>query len=227
MAMMIGTTASTPSPARLRRRPKMISQLGAQEPARQPAGSAAPGGRRTSSTSAADIEALPGERDEHVLQARRCTANPSTGTPSLTRSGTIFSTATSPSSPVTKPERGRARRLRPSSRSTRAASSGRSVSTRTVCTVAGPQLAHRSLGDQPALVHHADVAAHLLHLGQQVAGDQDVTPSSASSPIRCRTSRVPWGSSPLVGSSSTIRSRGISRALAMASRWRMPSEYAR
>ena len=48
-------------------------------------------------TSAADIEALPGQRDEHVLQAGRCTAKPSTGTPAWTRSGTIFSTATSPS----------------------------------------------------------------------------------------------------------------------------------
>ena len=33
MARMIGTTASTARPARLRRRPKMSPQLGAQEPA--------------------------------------------------------------------------------------------------------------------------------------------------------------------------------------------------
>ena len=43
-----------------------------------------------------------------------------------------------------------------------------------------------------------------------------VVPSSASEAIRCRTSRVPCGSRPLVGSSSTSRSRGASSAR----RWR-------
>ena len=51
-----------------------------------------------------------------------------------------------------------------------------------------------------------------------------VAPSSASEPMRVRTSRVPCGSRPLVGSSRTIRSFGVSSAPAMASRCRMPSE---
>ena len=51
-----------------------------------------------------------------------------------------------------------------------------------------------------------------------------VMPSAAICWISARTSRVPCGSSPLVGSSSTSSSRGRSRLAAMASRCFMPSE---
>ena len=52
-----------------------------------------------------------------------------------------------------------------------------------------------------------------------------VVPSAASDRTRCRTSRVPCGSSPLVGSSRMSRSRGCSSAAASPSRCFMPSEY--
>ena len=51
-----------------------------------------------------------------------------------------------------------------------------------------------------------------------------VVPSAAICRTRARTSRVPCGSSPLVGSSRMISSRGRSRLAAMASRCFMPSE---
>src|SRR5450759_3798511 len=52
-----------------------------------------------------------------------------------------------------------------------------------------------------------------------------VVPALFSSLSRSRTSRMPRGSRPLVGS-SRISSRGArSRAAARPSRWRMPSEY--
>ena len=51
-----------------------------------------------------------------------------------------------------------------------------------------------------------------------------VIPLAAILRMRPLTSRVPCGSSPLVGSSSTISSRGLSRVAAMASRCFMPSE---
>ena len=74
-------------------------------------------------------------------------------------------------------------------------------------------------------VHDPDVGADLLDLGEQVAGDQHGgAVAGQRAAIRLRTSRVPCGSSPLVGSSRTIRSLGVSSAAAMASRWHMPSE---
>ena len=69
MASTIGTTASTASPARLRRRPKMIRS---SEPRKRPGSArdrAGAGASGVASTSAADIEALPGQGDEDVLQA--------------------------------------------------------------------------------------------------------------------------------------------------------------
>jgi hypothetical protein len=51
-----------------------------------------------------------------------------------------------------------------------------------------------------------------------------VTPPVAISRISARTSLVPCGSRPLVGSSRMISSRGWSRPAAMASRCFMPSE---
>ena len=53
-----------------------------------------------------------------------------------------------------------------------------------------------------------------------------VVPSSANERMSARTSRVPCGSSPFVGSSSTSSSRGMSSAFASPSRCFMPSEYA-
>src|SRR5918995_4454365 len=74
MAMLrtIGTTASTASPARLRRRPKMIPSSECRKRtgcARTGAG-AGTGSRVVAMTSAADIEPLTGQGHEDVLQTR-------------------------------------------------------------------------------------------------------------------------------------------------------------
>src|SRR5689334_17566508 len=83
MAMMTGTTARTPRPARLRRRPKISRSSEARNRSAhprtgRPSGCAGarpdreagrPGDGAAGATSAADIEALPRERDEQVLQA--------------------------------------------------------------------------------------------------------------------------------------------------------------
>src|SRR5918997_121773 len=68
MASTIGTTARTAIPARLRRRPKMMpSSERRKRPGRV---RVVAGVGRATSTSAADIEALPGQGHEDVLQAR-------------------------------------------------------------------------------------------------------------------------------------------------------------
>ena len=73
--------------------------------------------------------------------------------------------------------------------------------------------------------HHGDVRADLLDLGQQVARRRRRwCPRRRAPATRVRTSRVPCGSRPFVGSSRTSSSRGRSRAAARPSRWRMPSE---
>src|SRR4029450_412084 len=67
MLRTIGTTASTASPARLRRRPKMIPS---SERRKRPGSDRLLGGAAgVASSSAADIEALAGQGDEDVLQA--------------------------------------------------------------------------------------------------------------------------------------------------------------
>ena len=58
------------------------------------------------------------------------------------------------------------------------------------------------------------------------AKQHTVVPSAAKERISERTSRVPCGSRPFVGSSSTSSSRRISSAFAMPRRCFMPSEYA-
>src|SRR4051794_6609893 len=65
MAKITGSTASTPSPAILRRRPKMIlsSDL------RKRVDTRARGRELTTKSSAADIEALAGQRHEYILKA--------------------------------------------------------------------------------------------------------------------------------------------------------------
>ena len=79
----------------------------------------------------------------------------------------------------------------------------------------------RSLGDQPALVHHPDVAAHLVDLGEQVAGDQDRRPRrrpgrrSGAAPRGCPAGRGRW----------SARRAPAGRA-ASAARWRWPAAAA-
>src|SRR6478609_2165226 len=66
--MMIGTAASTPRPAMLRRRPKINRNSESRNRNDGPLDAAADGGR---TISAADTETLPGESDENVLQVDR------------------------------------------------------------------------------------------------------------------------------------------------------------
>ena len=77
---------------------------------------------------------------------------------------------------------------------------------------AGAQAVQGALEDQPAGAHHADVGADLLDLGEQVRGDEHGGPSVAISRTSARTSLVPCGSRPLVGSSRMISSRGCEQA---------------
>src|SRR6478752_8665033 len=72
-AIRIGTIANTPSPARLRRRRKIkpSSELRKRPvgwPRRAAGTGAWPAPVGTAAVSAVDIEALPGERDEHIFQ---------------------------------------------------------------------------------------------------------------------------------------------------------------
>src|SRR5690349_19863066 len=66
--MMIGTAASTPSPAMLRRRPKINRSSEIRNRSDGPLDGATGTGR---AISAADTEALPGQVDEDVLQVHR------------------------------------------------------------------------------------------------------------------------------------------------------------
>src|SRR5215217_505567 len=65
-AKITGTTASTPSPAILRRRPKMILS----SDRRNRVDTRARGGLATTRSSAADIESLSGQGHEHIFKAR-------------------------------------------------------------------------------------------------------------------------------------------------------------
>src|SRR5262245_5440467 len=67
-ARMKGTDASTASPAQLRRRPKMSHSSDRRNRVLTRDRGAA---SRTAAVSTADIEALPGQADEHLLQIRR------------------------------------------------------------------------------------------------------------------------------------------------------------
>ena len=104
---------------------------------------------------------------------------------------------------------------------------GSDVSTRTLVIDAAARRAERAGEHQASVTHDSDVCAHLLDFGKQMRGHEH----------RCATGthiaddrphfRVPCGSRPLVGSSSTSNSRGFSNAAARPSRCRIPIEYAR
>ena len=135
---------------------------------------------------------------------------PRTPTPASTSAATIFSGAMPPVPPRTSRRTAIDAAVNPSPRSIAAAASGWSVpSGPGRRAAAGPHLASGALGDEPPGAHDADVGAHLLHLGQQVAGDEDRRAVGGRATLmRLRTSRVPCGSRPFVGSSRTSRSRG-------------------
>ena len=79
--------------------------------------------------------------------------------------------------------------------------------------------------DQPAAVEHHDVVAHLLHVVEEVGGEQH---RDAEGPPRRATrasiSSRPIGSRPAVGSSRSTSSGSATMAWASLVRWRMPVE---
>jgi hypothetical protein len=113
---------------------------------------------------------------------------------------------------------------RPSPASTFAAASGSAV-----CTVTRAAPVRRSSGSGPWNTSRpVRITPRCVQICSTSASRWEetntVVPSAAICLISARTSRVPWGSSPLVGSSRMISSRGRSRPAAMASRCFMPSE---
>ena len=147
-------------------------QLGAQEPRRGSASRRAPGRRDVAS--AADIEALPGQRrrrcprgvgalDAEAGDRRR---------PAWTHAATIFSGATSPSRAVARPGR-RVHVGEPElAHDPRPPPAGWSVSTRaSVCRPPRTSALVPWATSRPTCITPM-WRAHLLHLGEQVAGDE-------------------------------------------------------
>src|SRR5450759_561287 len=180
IAMMTGTAARMPIPAWLRRRPKISPSSERRKRVEMRRGARSPGALVASSperrvlspvTSAADIEALPGEGHEQVFQAGPFDRKTCHGHTVVHEGydhllcGHFAQSTCSPARfgyHLGQPERPQ------HSRGILGA----------VGLDPGPGLAHgshlgdRPLGEQHAHVHHADVGAHLLNLGQEMAGDQ-------------------------------------------------------
>src|ERR1700712_467102 len=165
-----GTPARTKSPARLRLRLKISPSSERRNLVETRDGRRS--GATSVMTSAADIEALPGERDEHVLQRRRLHAEPHDGYPLVhTRRDDLL--ARDPTQPS---DRRRTRRpyIEEAELAQDAGCLHRLVRLDDgLGLVAGPELLAGPLGDQLADVHDPDVAAHLVDLREEVAGHQD------------------------------------------------------
>src|SRR5674476_611236 len=184
IAIMSGTSARIPIPAWVRRRPKTsrsserrkrVETCRRGRAARDVGNTVArplsgplsrPGGR-----SAADIEALPRQRNEQILQARTFDRKPGDRHIVLHQchhdllSRQFAQTGYSQTGfdhNIGQPESSQ--------------HPGRSL--RTVSDDPGPRLTHgshlcdRALRQQLAHMHHPDMGAHLLNLRQQMAGDQ-------------------------------------------------------
>ena len=82
----------------------------------------------------------------------------------------------------------------------------------------------RALLDQPTLTDHDEIVGHLRHLRQQVAAHSTVRPCEARCTSTSRIQRMPSGSRPLAGSSSTTVCGSPSSTPASPRRCRMPSE---
>ena len=80
---------------------------------------------------------------------------------------------------------------------------------------------------EPPTVDDRHPVAGLLDLAEQVARHEHGPPLGAERRSSSRISRMPAGSRPLTGSSSTSSAGSFSNAAARPSRWRMPSEYLR
>ena len=200
----------------LRRRPKISRSSERRNRGRGTAdGAPATGTRRCS---AADIEALPGQRHEHVLQVGHRTEAAHRHAGVHQRGDDLGRAPRRRSPPSPRRHRGRCRpgRARASSPPRRPA---RSVSTRTA---GPPRPAARRAGPARPACRGASPRRALQTCStsdSRWVDSSTVAPSAASSPTSERTSRVPCGSSPLVGSSRMSRSRGAAgrrRAQALA-----------
>src|SRR5450830_859150 len=175
IARMTGTEIRISPPTQLRRRPKISHSSDRKNLAGTGrltrTGTCCPPG----ATSAADIEPLPGELDEHLLEVPGEHLEPAHRHVTVhqrSHQGLRHDAVQHPGDQVAhrgdlgEAELGQhprsAVRVR---RAHRAARCG-----------PGAQLRQRRLGDQPAKVHHADVGADLLHLGEQVGGQQHCRP---------------------------------------------------
>ena len=86
------------------------------------------------------------------------------------------------------------------------------------------QFIHAPLGHDASLVEHRDPVTDLLDFVEQVAGEQHDVPFSASERSNWRISRIPAGSSPLVGSSRITKRGRCTSAIASPTRCFMPVE---
>ena len=77
---------------------------------------------------------------------------------------------------------------------------------------------------EPPTVDDRHSLARLLDLGEQVAG-QEHGASRGAEPAQQPICRIPAGSSPLTGSSSTSRAGSFNNAAASPNRWRIPSSH--
>lgn len=92
--------------------------------------------------------------------------------------------------------------------------------------IAGPERIHSSLKNQLAIVNNADRSSDLLNLGEQMTGEENgysIT-SGQRDFINSRTSPMPAGTSPFVGSSSMSSLGKEMSAMAIPSRCFMPRE---
>ena len=227
-AIRTGTAASTSSPARLRRRPK-ISRSSERRNRVETAPDPAAGGRSRRRRSATDIEALPGQRDEHVLQRRaRRRGSRAPGRPACTQRGDDLLRGHARRAAAVAERRSTVTSVRPElAQDPRGRAAGWSVSTRARVARAG-RAARRSVPWATRLpdVHDADVGAHLLDLGQQVAGDQHggalvgQRRRPASGPRGCPAGRARWWArrAPAGRAGAAARRRSRAAAACPASR---------
>src|SRR5579859_2953272 len=193
--MTTGNTTVTASSSWLRRRPKTSRSSDRNSRPQDAAGLRAAVGPRVT-VSAVDIETLPGEPDEQVLQARRGDREAADADPGVYELGAdAFRLG------LSQQGRGLVRAGLGVGQAKGGEHLDRAVGVGGLHHDpgrAGPaQLGQRALEHQPAGAHHPDVRADLLDLGQQVGGDEHRVPSAAIWRTSARTSRVPCGSSPL------------------------------
>src|SRR3954454_4472419 len=167
-----GTAARTSSPAWLRRRPSI-----SRSSERRNRGETAATGRRTAveagvGRSATDIEALSGQRDEHVLEGRPTDPEAGDRHPGVHAGGDDLLRRDLAEQAGRRGARrvhlGQAQLLHDARGLPGLVGLHGGLGRPAVA-----QLSTGSLGDQPAHVHHPEVGAHLVDLAQQVARDQD------------------------------------------------------